>query len=57
MLLDRSGFAAVTRDTAALFRQQFVDLAQRVAPSLGFYAAAAALIGAALGLWWWAERQ
>ena len=26
-------------------------------PSLGLYAAAAALIGAALGLWWWAERN
>lgn len=56
-VLDRSGFSAVSRETAAVFRQQFVELAQRAAPSLGLYAAAAALIGAALGLWWWAERQ
>jgi hypothetical protein len=55
-VLDRSGFPEVTRSTAAILRQQLVDLAQRVAPSLGLYAAAAALIGAALGLWWWAER-
>jgi hypothetical protein len=57
MVLDRSGFSALTRATAAVFEEQFADLVQRAAPSFGLYAAAAALIGAALGLWWWAERQ
>lgn len=56
-VLDRSGFSHLTRSSVAVLRQQFVGVAQRAAPSLGLYAAAAALIGAALGLWWWAERQ
>jgi predicted anti-sigma-YlaC factor YlaD len=56
MIADRSGFTAVTGGAWSLVTEQFIELAARVAPSLGLYAAAAALIGAALGLWWWAER-
>jgi predicted anti-sigma-YlaC factor YlaD len=57
LVLDRSGFTALTRGTWTLVTGQFIGLAARVAPSLGLYAAAAALLGAALGLWWWAERE
>ena len=36
---------------------EIVSFGRQVAPSLPLYAAAAALIAGALGLWWWAERD
>jgi predicted anti-sigma-YlaC factor YlaD len=57
MLLHRTGLATVSGDAANVFGSGFVALARRVAPSLPLYAAAAALLVSALGLWWWAERD
>lgn len=57
MLVWRSGVAAVSREAVNLVNQQVVGLARRIAPSVPLYAGAAALLGTALGLWWWAERD
>jgi hypothetical protein len=57
MLVHRAGLASVSGDAAAVFGTGFVSLARRVAPSLPLYVGAAALLGSALGIWWWAERD
>ena len=57
LLLDRSGLTAVSGDLIDLIESVGMALAQRVAPSLPVYAAAAALVVTALGIWWWAERE
>ena len=57
LLLDRSGLTAVSGDLVNLIESGGMALAQRVAPSLPVYAAAAALVVTALGIWWWAERE
>ena len=57
MLLHRTGLASVSGDAVDVFGSGFVALAKRVAPSLPLYAAAAALLLSALGIWWWAERD
>jgi anti-sigma factor RsiW len=57
LLLDRSGLTVVSGDLVALIESGGVALAQRVAPSVPVYAAAAALVATALGIWWWAERE
>ena len=57
MMVDRSGFAALTSSAWAPVRQQSAELGARLAPSLGLYAAAVGLVGGVLALWWWAERD
>lgn len=56
MLLSGSGVAEMSGEAAALLGDQLVELARRAAPSAPLYAGAAALVGSALGIWWWAER-
>jgi anti-sigma factor RsiW len=57
MLLHRTGLAAVSSDAVNILGNGFVALAKRVAPAVPLYAGAAALLAAALGIWWWAERD
>ena len=57
LLIDRSGLTAVSGDLITLIESGGKALAQRVAPSLPVYAAAAAIVVTALGIWWWAERE
>ena len=57
LLLDRSGLTVVSGDLIALVESGGVARAQRVAPSVPVYVAAAALVVTALGIWWWAERE
>ena len=57
MLAEPAGLAAVSGDALDLFGQQSGRFARRVGPSLPLYAAAAALLASALGIWWWAERD
>ena len=57
MLLRRTGFGSVTSDALSLFGTALAAVVQRLAPSLPLYAGAAAVVAAALGLWWWAERD
>lgn len=57
MLLHRSGMTAVSSDAIDLLGTGLVTLVRRVAPSVPLYAGAAALVGTALWIWWWAERD
>jgi hypothetical protein len=57
MLLNRSGLVVVSGEAATLFGSGMAAFVHRVAPSLPLYAGAAALLGSALGIWWWAERE
>lgn len=57
LLMHRSGLTAVSSDAADLLAAGLMTLARRVAPSVPLYAGATALLGAALAVWWWAERD
>ena len=56
-LMARTGLAAVATDVTDLFSSGFAALARQVFPSLPLYIAASALVGVALGVWWWAEAK
>jgi hypothetical protein len=55
-VLSASGLSRVSRGTLSVVSAQVTSLARSAAPSLPGYLAAAALIGAVLLVWWWAER-
>ena len=60
VVMRRTGLTMVTpvsSDVAELFNTGMMTLARRISPSLPLYAAATALLGAVLGVWWWAERD
>ena len=57
MVMRRSGLATVSTDAIELLGPGMVLFARRVTPSLPLYGAATALLGTALGVWWWAERD
>jgi anti-sigma factor RsiW len=57
MLLNRSGLSVVSSDAVDLFGTGLVAIARRIAPSLPLYALATAIVGTALAVWWWAERD
>ena len=56
-VLRRSGLANITTDAIELMGPGMVLFARRITPSLPLYAAAMALLGTALGVWWWAEKD
>jgi anti-sigma factor RsiW len=57
MLLERSGLTSIGHEALGLIQGGLVLIAQRVGPLLPLYIGAAALLGLALVLWWWAERD
>ncbi len=57
MLAHRTGMAVVTGDAVDLFARGLAAFAHRIGPSLPLYLGATALVGTALGIWWWAERD
>jgi hypothetical protein len=58
IVFTRSGIGAAARDAIVLANSTVLDtLARRVAPSLPLYLGAFGLVAAALGVWWWAERD
>jgi predicted anti-sigma-YlaC factor YlaD len=57
LLLVRTGLIAVGGDAFDLIGAAFVAAAQRVVPAVRVYTGAAALLGTALLIWWWAERD
>ena len=56
MVMRRSGLTTVSGNVLELLGTSMVAMAHRASPSLPLYAAATALLGTALGVWWWAER-
>jgi hypothetical protein len=57
VVMRRSGLAAVSNDAIELLGPGMAIFARRVSPSLPLYGAATALLGTALAVWWWAERD
>jgi hypothetical protein len=57
ILLNRTGFAAVSNEAVDVFARGFVTFVQQIGPSIPLYAGAMALLATALGIWWWAERD
>lgn len=55
--MDLSGLSTLGADTVHAIGSQIAALARTLAPSVLGYAAATALLGALLGVWWWAERR
>jgi anti-sigma factor RsiW len=56
MLLERTGIVSIGHEAIGLMRGGLLLIAQRVGPTLPLYVGAAALLGVALVVWWWAER-
>ena len=57
MVMRRSGLNTVSADAIELLGPGMVLFARRITPSLPLYGGATALLGTALGVWWWAERD
>ena len=57
LLLVRTGLVTVGGDALGLLESAVVAAARRVAPALPVYTGAALLLGMALLIWWWAERD
>jgi anti-sigma factor RsiW len=57
MVMRQSGLATVSSDAIELLGPGMMLFARRVSPSLPLYGAATALLGTALAVWWWAERD
>ena len=56
-VMRQSGLATVSSDAIELLGPGMMLFARRVSPSLPLYGAATALLGTALAVWWWAERE
>jgi predicted anti-sigma-YlaC factor YlaD len=56
-VMRRSGLTTVSSDAIELLGPGMVLFARRITPSLPLYLGATALLGTALGVWWWAERD
>jgi|SRR5579862_2201232 len=57
VLLVRTGLIAVGGDAFGVIGSAVRIAASRIAPALPVYSGAAALLGTALLIWWWAERD
>jgi anti-sigma factor RsiW len=57
VVIRQSGFAIVSSDAIEMFESGMTLLARRISPSLPLYGAATAVLGTALAIWWWAERD
>jgi anti-sigma factor RsiW len=57
MVMDRSGLSAISRDIVNLLGSQAIEVVRLIAPAVPLYAGATLLIGTALAIWWWAERD
>jgi predicted anti-sigma-YlaC factor YlaD len=57
LVMNQSGIVTVSNDAVDLIEIVVMAAADRVAPKLPLYGAAAALLAATVGIWWWAERD
>ena len=56
LVMNQSGIVTVSNDAVGLIEMFIVAIVRRIAPELPLYAAATAVLAAAVGVWWWAER-
>ena len=57
LALNQTGIVTFSRDTFDLTEMAIASVVRRIAPELPLYAAATALIAAAVGVWSWVERD
>ena len=57
MVMRQSGLVIVSSDAVEMFESGMTLLARRISPALPLYGAATAVLGTALAIWWWAERD
>jgi len=57
MAMRQSGLVIVSSDAVQMFESGMTLLARRISPSLPLYSAATVVLGTALAIWWWAERD
>ena len=57
IVMRQSGLVIVSSDAVQMFESGMTLLARRISPSLPLYGAATAVLGTALAIWWWAERD
>jgi hypothetical protein len=57
LLVSQSGIGGLGQDAASVLGTAAADLMRRAASSLPLYLAASGIVAAALGVWWWAERD
>ncbi len=57
LLLHLTGLEAVASNTAEVMTRASADAVQRITPVLPLYAGAASVLAAAIGVWWWVERD
>jgi hypothetical protein len=57
VMVRQSGLVIVSSDAIEMFESGMTLLAHRISPSLPLYGAATAVLGTALAIWWWAERD
>ena len=57
MVMRQSGLVIVSSDAVQMFESGRTLRARRISPSLPLYSAATAVLGTALAIWWWAERD
>jgi anti-sigma factor RsiW len=57
VLLNRAGVTSIGSGALDAMTGGIIRLARRAAPAVPVYAGATALLAAALGVWWWAERD
>jgi len=56
-VMRQSGLAIVSGDAMEMFESGMTLVTRRISPSLPLYGAATAVLGTALAIWWWAERD
>src|SRR5689334_13886510 len=57
VLLSHAGLIPAGNGAFGLMSGGVAGVVRRAVPAVPVYVAAAALLGAALGVWWWAERE
>ena len=57
VVLSQSGIGGLSQDAVSVLGSAAAELFRRATPSLPLYLAASAIVAAALGVWWWAERD
>jgi predicted anti-sigma-YlaC factor YlaD len=57
LIMNQSGIVTFSNDAVGLIEMFMATFIRRITPQLPLYAAATAVLAAAIGVWWWAERD